>query len=175
MLAPKGAAFLYVRRDLQHLINPLVVSWGYQPTPEIATGSRFIDLLQWTGTKDPCAALTVPAAIQFMQDHHWEEVRAQCHALLCSAIEQICELTGLPPLYPLDSDFYSQMGIAPLPSCDIAMLKRRLYDEYKIEVPLTQWQDKQFIRISVQGYNSQQDMDALVGALSILLPEVRGD
>ena len=69
MLAPKGAAFLYVRRELQDLIHPLVVSWGSHPTPDIATGSRFIDILQWTGTKDPTAALAVPTAIQFIQEH----------------------------------------------------------------------------------------------------------
>jgi isopenicillin-N epimerase len=172
LLSPKGSAFLYIRRELQHLIEPLIISWGSNPTPEITTGSRFIDLLQWTGTKDPTAALTVPTAIQFMKDHHWESVRCQCHMLLREAIERICDLTGLQPLYPLDSDFYGQMAIAPLPLSNIALLKRRLYDEYKIEVPLTEWHDRQFIRISIQGYNTQEDIDALVSALEKLLPQV---
>jgi isopenicillin-N epimerase len=172
MLAPKGAAFLFVRREAQDLIDPMVVSWGYQPTPEFASGSRFIDILQWTGTKDPSAALTVPAALQFMQEHNWERVRAECHALLRGAMERICELTDLPPLYPLDSDFYSQMGIAPLPASDLPLLRSRLYAEHKIEVPLTEWQDRQFVRISVQGYNIREDIDSLVSALEILLPQV---
>jgi len=172
MLTPKGAAFLYVRREIQNLINPLIVSWGTDPTPDIATGSRFIDILQWTGTKDPTAALTVPTAIQFMKDHDWEHVRYQCHGLLRQAIERICDLTKLLPLYPLNSDFYSQMGIAPLPKSDLAILKSRLYDEYQVEVPLIQWQDKQFIRISIQGYNTTDDVDSLIDALKILLPQV---
>ena len=172
LMSAKGSAFLYVRRELQDLIEPLVVSWGYHATPDIATGSRFIDYLQWTGTKDPTAALTVPTAIQFMKDHDWDSVRDQCHRLLRQAIEKICELTELPPLYPVDSDFYYQMGIAQLPASDLSLLKLRLYDEYKIEVPLTEWQDKQFVRISVQGYNTQEDIDALVSALEDLLPQV---
>jgi len=172
MLSAKGSAFLYVRRELQHLIDPLIVSWGFNPTPETTTGSRFIDLLQWTGTKDPAAALTVPAAIQFMQEHNWDEVRKESHELLRQGIGQICELVNMPPLYPLDSDFYFQMGIAPLPHSNLAILKSRLYDEYKIEIPLIQWQDKQFVRISVQGYNSQEDINALVKALEVLLPQV---
>lgn len=172
MLSSKGSAFLYVRRDLQHLIDPLIVSWGYNSTPETTTGSRFIDILQWTGTKDPSAALTVPAAIQFMQEHNWDEVRKTSHELLRQGIAQICELVNMPSLYPLDSNFYSQMGIAPLPSVNLSVLKSRLYDEYKIEVPLIQWQDRQFIRISVQGYNSQEDVEALLKALKILLPQV---
>ena len=172
MMNVKGSAFLYVRREAQHLIEPLIVSWGYRPTPDIATGSRFIDLLQWTGTKDPTAALTVPNAIQFMKDHDWDKVRCQCHELLRQAIERICDLTALPPLYPLDSDYYSQMGIAAVPPSDLSTLKTRLYDEYRIEVPVVQWQDRQFIRISIQGYNTQEDIDALLQALEILLPEV---
>ena len=172
LLNVKGSAFLYVRRELQHLIEPLIVSWGYNPTPETTTGSRFIDLLQWTGTKDPTAALTVPTAIQFMQEHNWNEVRGECHMILRQAIGRICDLTDMPPLYPLDSDFYSQMGIAPLPPSNLAVLKRLLYDEYKIEIPLIQWQDRQFVRISVQGYNTQEDIDALLNALQVLLPQV---
>ncbi len=172
MLAPKGAAFLFVRRDVQHLIEPLIVSWGSHPTLETTTGSRYIDLLQWTGTKDPTAALTVPTAIQFMEDHHWENVRCQCHLLLHEAIERVCELSHMPPLYPLDSVFYYQMGIAPLPPSNLLELKRRLYDEYKVEVPLIQWQDKQFIRISIQGYNNENDVDSLIRALEVLLPQV---
>jgi isopenicillin-N epimerase len=173
MLAPKGAAFLYVRRDVQDLIEPLVVSWGTHPTPDIMTGSRFVDILQWTGTKDPSAALAVPAAIQFMEEHSWEEVRGECHMLLRRALEQVCDLTSLPPLYPLDSNFYSQMGIAPLPPSDLVTLKHRLYNEFRVEVPLIQWQDRSFVRISIQGYNTQGDVDALLKGLRTLLPHVQ--
>ena len=172
LLNVKGSAFLYVRRELQPLIEPLIVSWGYHPTPEIATGSRFIDLLQWTGTKDPTAALTIPNAIQFMKDHDWDSVRCECHRLLRQTIERICDFTQLPPLYPLDSDFYGQMGIAQLPSSNLPLLKYRLYNEYKVEVPLTEWGNRQFIRVSIQGYNTQEDVDMLVHVLEVLLPQV---
>ncbi len=172
MLSPKGAAFLYVRREVQHLIEPLIVSWGFNAAPETTTGSRFIDLFQWTGTKDPSASLTVPIAIEFMKEHNWDGVRFECHLLLRQAIERISEMTRLPPPYPPASDFYSQMGIAALPRSDLAILKSRLYEEYKIEVPLIQRQDQQFIRISVQAYNNQEDIDLLVKALKVLLPQV---
>jgi isopenicillin-N epimerase len=104
-----------------------------------------------------------------MREQDWGKVRLNCHRLLRQAIERVCDLTDLQPLYPLDSDFYSQMGIAPLPHCDPAVLKSRLYEEYKIEVPIIQWQDRQFVRISIQGYNDQDDVDALIQALTRLL------
>lgn len=172
MLAPKGAAFLYARREVQHLASPLVVSWGYGGNDgHPGTGSRFIDILQWTGTKDPSAALAVPDAIRFMTQHDWDQVRRECCQLLKQAVERICDLAGMESLYPPDSDFYSQMAIAPLPAgIDSAALKSRLYDEHKVEVPLTQWQDRNFLRISVQAYNTQDDIEALVGGLAKLLP-----
>jgi isopenicillin-N epimerase len=172
MLAPKGSAFLYMRPEVQRLVEPLVVSWGYHPTQEMSTGSRFLDILQWTGTRDPSAALSVPAAIQFMQDHDWEAVQVRCHRLLRQALERIGELTGLASLVPLDSDLYGQMGVARLPVLEPAVLKSRLYDEYNIEVPVIEWQDKILIRISVQAYNDQSDIDALLQALNALLPRM---
>ncbi len=174
MLAPKGTAFLYVRSEVQEIIEPLVVSWGYRATSETTTGSRFLDLLQWTGTKDPAAALAVPAAIGYMAEHQWDVVRQQCHDLLRQAVERVCALTGMAPLYPLDSNFYSQMAIAPLPvEVDLTVLKARLYDEYRIEVPLIEWNGRKFVRISIQAYNTPEDVDALLSALGALLGETR--
>jgi isopenicillin-N epimerase len=175
LLSPKGAAFLYVRRETQHLVEPLVVSWGYGNDPKLGTGSRFVDILQWTGTKDPTAALAVPDAIKFMRDHNWVDVRLECHKLLQQAVDRICGITNMEPLYPLDSDFFCQMAIAPLPvNIDLIVLKSRLYDEYKVEVPLIQWQEKKFVRVSIQGYNTLDDIDALVNGLRALLPGGNG-
>lgn len=173
MLSPKGAGFLYAHPDAQCLVDPLVVSWGYASRCTSPKESTYIDLLQWTGTKDPAAALSVPAAIDFMRNNHWQEVQKSCHELLREAMQRICDLTGFSPLYPLDSDFYHQMGTVRLPMVkDIAVLKTRLYDEYKIEIPCIEWEQGHFMRISVQGYNSRQDIDALVDALARLLPEL---
>ncbi len=174
VLSPKGAGFLYARPDVQHLVEPMVVSWGYHSTPETSSGSQFQDYLGWTGTKDPAASLAVPAALQFMADHHWVEMRRSCHTLLKPAIERICDLVQMEPLYPLASDLYVQMSIAPLPAdADLVALKARLYDEYRVEVPLIEWNSRKFVRISVQAYNTQDDLDALYDGLHRLLPQVR--
>jgi isopenicillin-N epimerase len=173
MLSPKGAAFLYVRKELQVMVEPLIVSWGSRATKETTTGSSFIDNLQWTGTKDPAAYLSVPTAIQFMEDHHWEQVQSECHNMLRIAINRICALYRMDPLYSTDSKLYAQMGIAPLPGSNLVQLKKRLYTDYKVEVPLIQWKEHQFVRISIQGYNSIEDVDSLINGLSELLPVVK--
>jgi isopenicillin-N epimerase len=169
-LAPKGAAFLYARKEMQPLVEPLVVSWGFGNLPSLGTGSRFVDLFQWAGTRDPAAALAVPAAIKFMAKFNWDSVRIECHDLLRQALERISAMTGFAPNYPLDSNLFIQMGVARLPKdTDLITLKSRLYDEYKIEVPLTQHGEQKFVRISIQGYNTQADIDKLLHAFEKLL------
>jgi len=65
------------------------------------------------------------------------------------------------------------MAIAPLPvDLDGKELKRRLYDEYQIEIPVTLYDDRPFIRFSFQGYNGRDDLEALIAALEQLLPEM---
>lgn len=174
MLSPKGAGFVYVRRGMQKSIEPLVVSWGRHALPEKSAGSQFLDDLTWTGTHDPSAYFSVPAAIQFMQEHDWETVRRDCHALLKSVLPRIREITGMPPAYPDDSELYSQMAVSILPTdTNIEVLKARLYNEYKVEVPLIDWNGMKLVRISVQAYNTPDDLDRLTEALRILLPQTR--
>jgi isopenicillin-N epimerase len=56
-----------------------------------------------------------------------------------------------------------------IPICDAEVLKARLYDEYRIEVPIVTWNDWQFVRVSIQGYNTREDVDAVASALTALL------
>jgi len=104
-MGAKGSAFLYARQEAQHLLEPLVVSWGWEPerTNLLALdegASRFVLEQEWQGTRDPAAYLSVPAAIQFQAGHDWPRVRQECHELLQEARQRIEELTGLPPICP---------------------------------------------------------------------------
>ncbi len=168
LCAPKGAGFLYARPEMQHLLKPLVTSWGYEP--ETPGASAFVDLHEWWGTRDIAAFLSVPAAIQFQEQYRWDKVRAASHELAKTAQRRICELTGLAPLHSDDDSWFAQMSAAPLPAdTDIAVLKSRLYDQHSIEVPLIAWNNSKLIRVSIQGYNSKRDVDHLLRALNVLL------
>jgi isopenicillin-N epimerase len=168
LCAPKEAAFLYARREVQPWLEPLVVSWGYESAQP--SGSQFIDYHEWQGTRDLAAFLTVPAAIEFQAQHGWAAVRQQCHQLACRTRQRLNALTGLAPICPESPHWFTQMFTARLPvHTDLAALKQRLYDEYRVEVPVVSWNGQKFIRVSLQGYNTPSDADTLVEALARLL------
>jgi isopenicillin-N epimerase len=170
MMAPKGAAFLHARPDRQPLLEPLVVSWGWEK--ETPGPSRFIDEQEYQGTRDIAACLAVPAAIAFMEVHDWSTVQRDCHQLVRHARRQITALTGLAPITPDAPEWYAQMAAFQLPACDGETLQRRLYDEFGVEIPVISWNRENLIRPSIQAYNTRADVDALVAALARLLPQV---
>ena len=170
MNAPKGSAFLYARREDQARLEPLVVSWGWRgerPGP-----SRFVDEHEWQGTRDVAAYLAVPAAIEFMREHDWPGVQRACHGLVAAARDRINALTGRAPLTPAGGGWFAQMATVALPPCDHEALQRRLFAEFGIEVPTFAWNGDSYLRVSIQAYNDEADVDALVHALSLLLPTV---
>jgi isopenicillin-N epimerase len=172
LCAPKGAAFLYARRDVQRWLEPLVVSSGWES--EHPGDSQFIDYHEYQGTRDLAAFLSVPAAIEFQDEHDWGRVRQRCRALASETRRRLEELTGLDPVCPDSPEWFTQMATARLPDVDLGRLKERLYDEFHIEVPVGRWNDQPLTRVSFQAYNGQADADALVNALTQLLPHTRG-
>lgn len=167
LFAPKGTAALYVRRDIQDMIEPLIVSWGWRsdwPGP-----SRFVDEQEWTGTKDLSAYLTVPAAIDFFEQNDWRSVRAGCRELLLTARTELLALTGLEPLCTPEP-WLAQMCAVPLPEgTDGDELARALRQDHAIEVPVTEFAGRCWLRFSIQGYNTREDVDRLVTVLKQLL------
>ena len=166
LMAPKGAGFLYARPAVQDLLQPLIVSWGHGRR---ATGeSRFIAEQEYQGTRDLAPFLAVPAAIDFQREHDWATVRAECHALLCEARERLAALTGLAPICPSSPDWLGQMGLLPLPPCDLEQLRQTLFERHQIEIPCITG-PVAGLRLSLQGYNSAQDVETLLAAVTTFL------
>src|SRR5262249_9280420 len=161
LCAPKGAGFLHVRLEAQSLLEPPIVSWDW-PLDDWA------DRFRWTGTRDPSAQLSVPAAIDFQAEHDWDAVRARCHELALRATRELSDLHGAEPFAADDSEFV-QMVTVRLPPCDADALSVRLLREHRIDVTAQTWRGEPTLRISFQGYNDDEDLDALLHALPKLV------
>jgi len=160
LCAPKGAGFLYVRRELQRDVHPLQISWGYE-----GDDPTFVSRHEKQGTRDPSAYLTVPAAIAWQQEHDWDSVRERCHELARRARNEL----GLEPLTPDSKEFFRQMVTLRVPDDAPKDLQQRLYDEHRIEVPVFERGEERLIRASFQGYNDAADLERLKSALDQLL------
>ena len=155
----RGAGFLHARPEGQSLLEPLVVSHGWEreePGP-----SQFQAYFTWVGTIDPAAYLSVPAAIDFHVQNDWADVRRACNQLLKESEQRILGLSGLPPISP--SSMWSQMRLVLLPGKVESY--QRLWEENRIIAPVGQHRGQPGIRISVQAYNSPADLDILIQAL----------
>lgn len=167
MVTPKGCSFLYVRNELQHLFDPLVVSWGYKAA--FPSHSKFLDYHQMQGTRDFTAFLTVPTAIDFMEKNNWELVTEQCRILTKKNALNICSILQAQPLCPMDDTFLAQLYSTEIKTTEPEKLKSVLYNKYKIEIPVMRHGHKVFLRYSIQAFNKQEDLDILADALKNII------
>jgi len=147
LCAPKGAGFLWARPEHQDWIDPLVVSWGY------GAGTSFAERHGWQGTRDPAAALTVPAAIEAHRTFDLE----RCRRLAASFHDR------LPPVGTTPAP---QMWSSDIGTPDPDALQRRLFDEHRIEVVVQEWEGRSLLRVSIAPYNDETDVERLLDALS---------
>ncbi len=163
--APKGSSFLYVKKSLQETIEPLIISWGSEVDP---SPSPFIYESQYQGTWDPSAFLTVPAAIQFQQEHDWNSVREKSRILNRETRDRIYEIIDSESICPNTEEWLGQMASIITNIENGLDFKRRLMDEYKIEIPVFPWGDKILFRTSFNAYNDENDADRLIEVLGKL-------
>ncbi|MFT6783489.1 MAG: isopenicillin-N epimerase [Saprospiraceae bacterium] len=170
MMAPKGASFLYVSKEHQHWVDPLVISWGFKS--DVPSHSQFLDYHQMNGTRDYTAFLAVPACIDFMNSNNWQQVSKECKELVLEYAPKFCELTNTKPLAPLTSEFFGQLFSIPIQTSDPLKLKSTLWDTYKIEVPVMVENDRVYLRYSINAFNSAADLDRLYAVLVELKGEL---
>ncbi len=163
MLTPKGSSFLYVRNSLQHLFDPLIISWGYKGLKP--SNSIFLDNHQFQGTRDYSAFLTIPAAIDFMSVFNWKKVSADSRHLTQSNAKRFCDLMGTQPLTAITNDFIAQLFSIPIKIQNPEKLHDLLYKQYRIQVPVLNHEGNFYLRYSIQGFNEQNDLDQLYNAL----------
>ena len=155
LCAPKGSGFLWARPEHHRWIEPLVISWGYGDDADF--GERH----GWQGTRDPAAYLAVPAAIDVHGEFDLEGSRD-----LADRAETRLAALGFPCLRGVAAPF---MRAVELPAGDPDGLRGQLYGEFRVEVPVYEWEGRRVLRVSIGPYNDEEDVERLVAALERLL------
>ena len=166
MMAPKGCSFLYAHKSVQHLCDPLIVSWGYKALKP--SHSAFLDYHQMIGTRDFSAFLTVPTCIKFMAENDWITVRTACHEMVLANAQRFYDLLESKPISPLTNEWIGQMISIPIKTNAPEVLQRRLFTDYKIEIPIMRQENDVYMRYSINAFNTIENLDTLYRALSEL-------
>jgi len=179
LCAPKGSAFLHIRKDLRSRIRPLTISHGANSPRR---DRSFLKLeFDWTGTGDPTPFLVIPQCIDFMHNLYPEgplEFMRRNHDLAVWAQHYLCSEFGVQK--PCAPSMLGSMALAPIlppwqPPVSEGVVRDpvgdRLYREYKIEVPVTRWPGEEFraLRVSAQAYNTEEDYKRLAFAVKSIL------
>jgi len=173
--APKGAGFLYVHPNRRYEVRPAIISHG--ANAERRDRSRFHLEFDWTGTFDPTAWLSVPAALQFigsLVDGGWPEVRRRNHELALRARDLLCARLSIAP--PAPDAMLGSMAALPLPDATKppTPFGDALHHELVargFEVPVQNWPrwPRRVLRVSAQIYNELGEYERLAEAVAALL------
>jgi isopenicillin-N epimerase len=178
LCAPKGAGFLYVRRDRQREIRPVTISHGANTKRPDRT--RFRLEFDWTGTDDPTPYLSVPEAIRYLGSlvpGGWPALMRRNRELALTARQRLCAALEVPP--PSPEEMIGSLASVPLPdgASDAVEWRRpdplqaALFQRFGIEAPVVSWPapPKRLIRVSAQLYNTEAHYERLAEALAKLL------
>jgi isopenicillin-N epimerase len=175
LCAPKGSAFLHVRRDRQALVQPLAHGHGLNSSRTDRGPFRL--QMDWLATADPTAYLTVPFVIEYLERlMPWPQLMQRNHDLALEGRRILCAALGTQPPAPefmlgslaaaLLPDFRTR-GPAQVRGAFWHPLSRTLLEQHGIEVPVIFFPSapRQHVRISAQLYNSTGDYHQLAAAL----------
>ena len=162
---PKGTSFLYVKNEHQDWMRPMINSWGKygeDPGP-----SEFLQNFQWQGTRDMSRFLIVPDSLDYFKKNILPN-RNNCYSMVLDAYSKLESILGTKPLSN-GENWLRQMVSHPLKKNIPKNIKDILLNEHNIEIPIFKWKDSLLIRLSVQCYNNEEDIDSLMKALGSIV------
>jgi isopenicillin-N epimerase len=164
LMAPKGSGFLWASPLRPTEMHPLVISHGYR--------QGFVEEFDWTGTRDPTAWLTVPAAIDLHLRLGGHSLRERNTLLIRRAASQLAEQWNSDRG---STDALSgSMTTVRLPFHEEGTLQRALtlrallLKDHRIDVLIIAFAGSLWARISAQAYNGLTDYQRLVDAVKKL-------
>jgi isopenicillin-N epimerase len=166
--APKGAGYLWVAPRRQADIHPGTISHHL--------GEGLVWEFGWQGTRDVTPWLCAPDAIDFMErTFGWDAVRRHNHDLAAWVQALLCGRWGVEAGSPADGGLLGAMVTVPLPGDPTGQfetdraLQARLFEQYRIEIPVMEWSDRWWIRASCQVYNTPDQYETLADAVMELI------
>ncbi len=165
LMAPRACGFLWASPHAPAPVHPTSISFGY--------GRGFVAEFDWTGTRDPAAALSVPAGIAFHAKLGGARLMDRNRELAGAAARILTAAWGTHASGP--EDCFAAMVSVRLPG-DLAgsdelaaQLRTRLSVEHRIEAEIFPLAETLWVRIAAQAYNELGDYQRLADGIPALL------
>ncbi|MBX7104985.1 MAG: aminotransferase class V-fold PLP-dependent enzyme [Gemmataceae bacterium] len=167
LLAPLGAGFLAIGKNMVDRLNPLQVSWGYYTSGEPDARDEFgttprTRRLEFEGTRDVCPWLVVPEAIDFQARLGWPGIHARQREL-ATLVRRLGSCWE--PASPADPTLHGPMTAfvvsGKVPAEEV---RRRLWAD-RVEIPITDWSDVRIARFSTHFYTTESEIERGVNSL----------
>lgn len=164
LCTPKGTAFLWVHPSEQHSMRPPVTSHGQ--------GQGFLAEFMWPGTCDWSGWLAVPAALAVLSHIGFARLRRHNADLLQAGAAILRGACDTEVTLGVEEGL-ACMAAIPLPAlrdfaaepAEAVQLHLWLRDQYHIEVPVSFWHGRLWVRVSAQIHNCSDDYTALRDAI----------
>jgi len=166
LFAAKGCAFLWAREDRQQGLDPPVVSHGY--------GQGFAASFDWTGTFDPSAFLTIDTAIAAWHGFGGAALAARNAALAGDAAALVARLLGSPSVSHAPGCGMALVALpvdGPVDPARALALRALLFDE-GLDLPVTPFGGRAWLRLSAQVYNTLDDYAQAAAIVARVIPGV---
>ncbi len=169
LAAPKGCGFLYARAERRADLHPVTISHGY--------GGGFTAEFDWTGTVDPSAFLSLPAAIEFWKRIGGAELRAYNHRIVVEAGKLLADRLGTEvgaPEEMMGSMASVRLPIKMVPTREGAIPVRNALQAAGCDSPVHGLAGGPWLRLSAYAYNEMADYERLAELLPGVLKRLGG-
>lgn len=161
---PKGMGLMYVRREAQAMIRPMVTTWGQREWGDDAR--RYEDY----GTRNLPEVMTLAHCVDFQTELGREAVasrRAELRAHALARVEADPKLLWHSPAAgPLATGIY---GVGAKGAFDGKAVAKRLFEEHRIVVRGFSRDEIQCLRVSPNVIDNEADLDRFFAALGQVL------
>jgi isopenicillin-N epimerase len=164
--APRSCGVLWAAPGRRGALHPGVISWG-------VTNDDWLQEFDWTGTRDPSPWLAAPAGLDFMRDVLGvAAMREHNHRLAWQSAERLAQRWGQPWTTP--ESMVGCMVSVPLPArfatdaATASRLRDALLFEHGIECAVIARAEALWVRLSLQVYNDEDDIERLAHAVDAL-------
>src|SRR5262249_18369160 len=147
MLAPKGSGLLYIRKEVQDRVQPMLLSTGYNAYTA-ASGTRNVPQVLGHGL-----------TMDFHNAVGRDRVEARCRSLCTRLRHRLGEVSGLRLLTPTQDELCGGIVTFAMAKGSNQRVYDRLHKEHAIVVKVVPKPEYNALRFSTHIYNREEDLD----------------